>query len=761
MDPGTDGARSFLQSGSWRGCACVIASVLAAGAMLRGAFAGEPLAVPAVAVELTARLTATAALPGGGYVVGGTFERVNGIARNHVARFHADGSLDPGWEVDFPFGTVIEDIAVDSSGNIYVSGNFHAAAGLPRNGLVKVLPSGQVDPGWAPVVAGGTVVTMAVGDDGWLYLGGNFSAINGDARSRLARIPLGGSGAPTDPAWTPSASALVQTLVIDGGDVLVGGEFTTLSGLGRTRLARLSRAPGAAVSTTWVPSANARVSALLVGDDGDVVIGGRFSALNGQPVAHLGKVRGVDAGLVASWMPNPTGEVLALAPGGAGWLLAGGSFGFVGPMHQAAAARIRHDGGGEIDGGWRPRLQPGIVTDLAQLADGSVVLGGSLQEINEQPARYGAARLTGDTGALLSPIDLDQRGTVRGMTKAADGSVILVGSFDRVDRQRRRTIAKIRADGQLDAAWDLGFSNFEYANVALIDGEDRLYVGGWFTLGSGTPVNHLARTNLTGPPVVDTSWRPSPDAEVLALAMSTDGSRLYVGGAFASIGAAARARIARLDTSGTGLADADWGPAVNANVNVIHVGASGSIYLGGPFTSVDGQNRARLVRVPAANPGLLDAVWNPQPNERIHTVKERPEGVYVGGWYTAIGGVSRRNLARLPAPTGSADAWAPNPYGGVNALHFIDATRLLIGGSFLDVAGAPIAGLAVISLADPAVAEPLQWFGSNHYVLTLLANGGSIWLGGYFNQVGSTARYSLAAIAEPAADPVFASGFDP
>ena len=724
------------------------------------AHAAEPLALPNLPVEITANLTAVAVLPGGGYVVGGSFERINGVSRKHVARFDADGSLDMGWDVGLEFGSVVNDIAIDASGSVYVAGLIYSAAGLQRSGLVKILSSGQVDPAWAPVVSGGTVSAMEPGADGWLYLGGTFTSISGQARTRLARIPLSGTGGPPDPDWTPSASGPVHALAIDAGDVVIGGEFTTVSGLGRTRLARISRSEGAVVSSGWVPSASARVSALMIGSDGDVVIGGRFTEINGQPMNYLGKVRAGDAALVASWAPAPTGEVQALAADGTGWVLVGGSFGFLGQTHQAAAARIRYDGSGDVDMQWRPDLQPGIVSALAKNVDGTVVLGGSLRHIN-QTTSHGAARLDGATGVLVSPVDLDQRGTVRSMALASDGAVIIVGSFHRVDGHARNMIARIRADGQLDTDWDLGLSIYNRINAMAVDEEDRLHVGGYFSLGNGVPVQNLARVSIAAPATVDASWRPSPEGEVFALAVAEDAGSLYVGGAFTAIGGTGRSRIARVGLQGTGQTDASWGPVLNGDINMIGVGPSGKVYLGGAFTSVDGQPRSRLVRVAGTAPGTLDTVWNPRSNERVYKVHERPEGVYVGGWYTSIGGAPRRDLARLLEPEGNADSWSPNPYGDVHSLHFLDDARVLVGGSFTEMAGEPIVGLAVVSLSTPATAEPLQWMGGNNFVRALLPRGSAIWLGGYFDRVGSESRFSLAAVGEPAGDPVFASGFDP
>ncbi len=718
----------------------------------------EPVPSPDIRFTETGRLTAAIALSDGGYVVGGAFELVNGIPIKRLARFHADGSMDLSWNPNLPFGDTINALAVDDEGNLYAASVSGDVGGLTRYGLIKLSPSGELDSQWAPMVSGGEVLAMAAGGDGWLYVAGSFSALNGQSRSGLARIPLSGTGSPPDPNWTPSPSGVVRALLLDEFDVLIGGDFQQVSGLNRSRLARMSRSAGAAVDTDWAPSANGRVSALMKGADGDLVVGGSFTELGGSKRGHLGKVRGNDGGLVSEWDPAPTGEVLVLRTDGNDWLYAGGSFGFVGVVHQSAAARIRYNGSGEVDTTWRPQLQPGIIQALAVTLDGSVVLGGSLRHIN-QTGHRGAARLD-HQGTIQSPLDLDRRGVVKTLLPVSDGSVVVAGGFHHADGHARSGVAKISATGELDMGWYPQISPFEYVNAVAIDAQDRIYLGGYFSQINGTPVTHLARLSGAGSGMVDSTWAPATDGTIHAVAVSSDGQWIYAGGSYSAIGGTSRSNIARVSASGSGAADSGWGPAVNNTVNLISLGASGQVYLGGPFTQVDGVARRRLVRASHVGPGLADTVWRPEPNERVYAVDERPEGVYVSGWYTSISGISRRNIARLHEPAATADAWAPNPYGGVHALHFIDSERVLVGGNFMDIVGTPVQSLAIVTLDIPAQVEPVHYLYGNNWVYSLMPKGNAVWLGGYFDSVGTTPRFSLAAVPRPLGDPVFSHGFE-
>ncbi|HEX2156636.1 MAG TPA: hypothetical protein VHS79_06595, partial [Actinomycetes bacterium] len=62
----------------------------------------------------------------------------------------------------------------------------------------------------------------------------------------------------------------------------------------------------------------------------------------------------------------------------------------------------------------------------------------------------------------------------------------------------------------------------------------------------------------------------------------------------------------------------------------------GTVYLGGSFTSVDGQPRSRLAACDAASGNLLS--WNPSANGVVRALKVSPAGtrIYVGGDFTVV-----------------------------------------------------------------------------------------------------------------------------
>ena len=140
---------------------------------------------------------------------------------------------------------------------------------------------------------------------------------------------------------------------------------------------------------------------------------------------------------------------------------------------------------------------------------------------------------------------------------------------------------------------------------------NTVYVGGLFSnarpAGSQPGQNTTTRNNLlafdirTGELI--TSWNPNANAQVRSLAVSPDGTRLYAGGDFTSIGGVARYRIAAFDVA-TGALDTSFNAGFDYQVRAI--GATNStVYVGGAFSNANGQPRTRLAAFTASNLSLI------------------------------------------------------------------------------------------------------------------------------------------------------------
>jgi hypothetical protein len=138
-----------------------------------------------------------------------------------------------------------------------------------------------------------SVRSMALSSDGVrLFVGGTFTRVGGVPRSRLAAInPLTGA---VDGGWKPSADRPVHALVVSNNKLYLGGDFMTVAGQPREQLAVVDATTGA-LDPNWTPRAHRGddnpknyVWAMDVSDDGTrIYVGGFFNHISGQRTGML------------------------------------------------------------------------------------------------------------------------------------------------------------------------------------------------------------------------------------------------------------------------------------------------------------------------------------------------------------------------------------------------------------------------------------------------------------------------------------------
>jgi len=204
------------------------------------------------ALGAQANVYSVAVQPDGKILIGGDFITVDGQPRNGIARLNADGTVEstatfnPGTGVSGGggVGSFVTSVAVEADGTILIAGNFTAVNGLPRNYLARLLPDGTVestatfDPGTGPDTR---VNSIALQADGKILIGGNFTTVNGQPRGRLARLNADGTVESTA-TFNPGtgADSFIYSMALQAdGRILIGGAFASVDGQPRGRLARL------------------------------------------------------------------------------------------------------------------------------------------------------------------------------------------------------------------------------------------------------------------------------------------------------------------------------------------------------------------------------------------------------------------------------------------------------------------------------------------------------------------------------------------
>ncbi|MBR0347916.1 MAG: delta-60 repeat domain-containing protein [Rudaea sp.] len=373
------------------------------GSLPRLSFAGidatSGVATAAVDAETNAIVNAIARQPNGGLIVAGDFLKAATISRQYILRLQADGSLDPNWHPSA--NGAISALATNAAGDVYAGGFFGMFGGVARTYIAKLAGAdGTVDATWNPQ-SNGSVNVLAVDTDGSVYVGGGgFSTIGGQSRNYLAKLAGSGTGA-ADATWNPAANNNVYAFALDGaGNLFVGGDFTSIGGQTRNRVAKLTTTGSGAADATWNPSANSTVYALTLDASGNLLTGGRFSSFGGSTHRSLARAAGTGTGAVdATFSPTITSDVRTIALDATGAIFAGGGFFSIAGPTRNALAKFATDG--STDATWNPAPSTTVYA-LSIAAGGTVYAGGSYTSIGGA-ARNALAALNGTITYTVTP----------------------------------------------------------------------------------------------------------------------------------------------------------------------------------------------------------------------------------------------------------------------------------------------------------------------------------------------------------------------
>ena len=215
------------------------------------------------------------------------------------------------------------------------------------------------------------------------------------------------------PAASYQANGTVRKIIIVGNTAYLGGQFTAMipSGGGtqvtRNHLAAVDMTTGGLLP--WNPNANGTVYALLA-SGGNIYVGGSFTSVGGVPHKNLAEVDGTDGALVTSFAnttrPNKAVRALAVSP--TGNLYVGGAF--TSPRRFA----LETDATGALIPAWAPAISNTLGTSaevraIALNPSGTrVILGGFFNMLNSgapgdpNATNLGVGAVDATTGASVS-----------------------------------------------------------------------------------------------------------------------------------------------------------------------------------------------------------------------------------------------------------------------------------------------------------------------------------------------------------------------
>jgi uncharacterized delta-60 repeat protein len=341
------------------------------------------------------------------------------------------------------------------------------------------------------------VVSIALQSDGKILTGGAFTTFNGTGVSRIARLNADGT---LDASFNQGTGFdnNVRTIVIQNdGKILTGGIFLNYSGTARNRIVRLN-ADGS-LDTSFDPGTgfNGEVISIALQSDGKILVVGNFTNYNGitsNRIARLNLNGTLDASFNTGSGFNDEAESLALQSDGK--ILVAGSFTSYNGVTKNRIVRLNTDGTTDLSFSIGTGFDF-IVKSIGLQSDGKIVAVGLFQGFNGTLSRT-IARLNSD-GTLDLSFDLQEGAgfispSPYSLVIQSDDKIVVVGDFTGYNIHTRKYIARLNADGTMDASFNPPGTGVSYPIISLaIQADGNFLIGGTFTNINGTSRKFIAR----------------------------------------------------------------------------------------------------------------------------------------------------------------------------------------------------------------------------------------------------------------------------
>ncbi len=633
------------------------------------------------------------AVSGSTVYIGGAFDTIGGITRNNVAEIDAGGTLTS-WN---PNADQNVNALLVSGPTVYVGGSFSSISGQGRNGLAAIGTDGTLTP-WNPDLSddeGARPSVQALALSGsTVYAGGSFAEVGDTTRNNLAAIDTDGTLTPWNPGPAgDSCGGSVYSLAVSGTTVYVGGYFTSIGGDTRNNLAAIDTG---GTLTLWNPNVGGTgdcdqfVSSLAVSGS-NVYVGGEFASIGGTPRNRLAAID--TDGTLTPWNPDPSGNSNSRGGMSVKSIAVAGSTAYVGGNFTSIGGGTVRNGLAAIgtDGSltsWNPSANGTVINALA-ISGSSIYAAGCFSSFGDGCYRVVSLGTDCTVGPVSSALDENVD------SLAVSGSTIyLGGGFTSIGGDARNNLAALGTDGSLKP-WNPDAGGQDRDVSALTVSGSTVYVGGKFSTIGGIARNNLAAIGTDGSLK---PWDPNvtgdPDTSVFVNAVEISESTVYIGGSFTAVGGDTRNNLAAIGTDGEPL---PWNPNVDTgefgSVSDVTVNDA-TVYVVGGFDRVGGVDRNNAAAV--GTDGTLRS-WDPDADNSVNVIAVRDSTAYLGGSFSALGTGGSAYYASTPAaaavaPTVTSISPNSGPVAGgtgvtVTGTGFGSGATASLGGSECPVTG--------------------------------------------------------------------------
>lgn len=629
-------------------------------------------------------------------IIGGSFTAYNGTSSGRLIRLNTDGSHDPSFNTTIgATNGIIYKICPQTDGKIILVGSFTKYNNITVNRIARILQNGALDSSFSTGTGSSLTITNAeILDDDKILLTGNFTAFNGIVTNKIVRLYPDGQvdgSFNTGTAFNDDVNAIA---VQPDGKIIVGGKFTVYNGVMANRIIRLNL--DGTPDNTFISGSGLSKDAIQVikiDASGTIVVGGSFNGFYDNTEVNRLFFLNQDGTLKSDFYTGSgpgSSSVLALENDAEGSWYIGGSFSVFDGLNQGRLAKINADG--EHDTAY---LSAGIgfnnsVLKVLALENKQTMVFGSFNKFNGKTTSKMARLL--ENGTLDETFNLEQSGAnnvIKTAVLQRDGKIVFAGNFTKYNGLICNRMARILSDGTVDTTFNLGsgFNNQVYAMA--IQPDQKIIVGGNFSLYNDAPVNRIIRLLPSGLPDVSFNIGLGANAIIYAILLQPDG-KMLVGGRFTSFNGTLSPGLVRLNSDGSIDSGFNTGTGFDKNVYAMALQSDQKIIVGGSFLMYKGISQKRILRL---NPnGDLDTTFDSdngfskgdvlsiliQPDDRILL------GGTFSGTYKTIPSLRIIRLLKTGEWDSSFQAALNNK---LHTMTFTADHKLMIGGDFNSVSG--------------------------------------------------------------------------
>jgi uncharacterized delta-60 repeat protein len=507
------------------------------------------------------RVWGLALQPDNKIIIGGFFNQINGVTKNKIARFNADGSLDTSFAADIPTALyTVRTVRLQADGRILVGGFFAQINGTPKNNIARLFSNGTLDTSFTAVTD--TTVYDIIPSDNPIIAGG-FTKFNNTDSFGVSRADNSGNRDNNFSVGVGTVGIVRKVVTQPDGKLIVGGEFTHFANSSRKNIARLNN--DSTLDDSFNPGTGfetgSRVNDVALLSSSKIAVVGNFNTFNGATQRMI-VVLNADGSRDTTFTPNftQTGEIRKVVPFVGGKILILGSFRFGSDTQSPGFALLNTDG--SRDTSFTPTFAPsaGNINSMAVQPDGKIIVVGSFMSVNGTAKNY-IARLNAD-GSLDNTLTLNtvnyNQSSISDVYVYADGKILISGNFQRNDSQTFASsgLLRLNPDGGRDLSFNPPYGRFIGGSFTVQpDGRILALMSYTFEYAYFSPVTKTFVVRLRTNGTLDYAYKfnfrgiyPNNAQSIYTMAIFPD-NKVIIGGDFPAYTGTSRISLARLENS--------------------------------------------------------------------------------------------------------------------------------------------------------------------------------------------------------------------